>query len=62
VNRRHRHVCSCGDYFVCSQEPDKCQVGTWECPTCIDKQLDAYLSQLEPQPTEQEQELTHHEG
>lgn len=59
----HRHVCACGDYFVCSQEPDKCTVRQFECPRCVDAQLDAWMAELIlnslPQPTQQEQEHAH---
>lgn len=39
----HRHYCThnCGDYFVCSSDPDRCPRG-WICDTCEMDMLDAY--------------------
>lgn len=55
MTRRHRHVCPCGDFFVCSQEPDQCPIRHWDCPRCEDRARETYLSQLA---TEQEQTHT----
>jgi hypothetical protein len=52
TRREHRHVCGCGDYFVCSRR-DGCQPDPWTCPNCLDDQRDDYLNALSPA-TEQE--------
>ncbi len=42
----HKHVCGCGDYLVCSQDPDKCAVpDDYQCPTCELIELDHYTEQ-----------------
>lgn len=42
---RHRHLCACGDYFLCSQAPDKCPKD-WTCPACEQQQRDEYFQQV----------------
>ncbi len=42
------HRCACGAELRCACAPDSCHIGTlYVCDNCIDRQLDAYLTQLE---------------
>jgi len=43
MTTRHQHVCGCGDYFMCSQEPDRCPREPWQCPNCEQDQRDEYF-------------------
>ena len=42
----HRHVCAagCGDYYVCSRNPDQCPTD-WTCDGCAMDQMDDYYRQ-----------------
>jgi len=56
MTARHTHRCPCGDYYVCSQPPDRCP-RDWTCPACETEQMDDYYRQLTAsQPTPQPKE------
>lgn len=40
----HRHTCPCGDWYLCHQEPDKCDTD-YTCPSCLERQMDEYWQQ-----------------
>lgn len=45
---RHFHVCGCGTELVCAQPADQCAVSDpFECPSCIQNQIDAWMSRIE---------------
>ena len=46
MTTRHQHVCGCGDYFMCSQLPDRCPREPWQCPTCEQDQLEEWANAL----------------
>lgn len=37
----HKHICPCGDFYVCSQDPDHCE-RDWTCPSCLERQMDEF--------------------
>lgn len=41
---RHLHICRCGAFFVCHQQPDHCPVKHWDCPVCTDRELDNHFA------------------
>lgn len=41
---KHRHYCSCGAYLVCSQELDQCSIRHFDCPVCLDREIDKYMA------------------
>lgn len=48
ATNHHLHICGCGDFYVCSQEPDKCPViEPWTCLACELDQQDQHLNALE---------------
>lgn len=51
--REHRHVCACGHYLVCRAHPDQCSP-LFECPTCVQDQLDAWADTRAKEPTRHE--------
>ena len=44
MTTRHQHVCGCGDYFMCSQEPDRCPREPWQCDACAMNQRDEFFN------------------
>ena len=56
----HTHLCiTCPNALICHADPDQCAAPEpYVCPNCEQQQLDAYLTQHEPQPQPTPQEMT----
>ena len=39
----HRHICPCGDWYLCHQPADTCDP-SYTCPSCLERQMDEYWS------------------